>query len=98
MGMVVHWRRQPFDVYIGRPSKWGNPFSIGEKHGSRLEVIQKYEDWIFGRIVLSGRTPPTIEAIREELAGKVLGCWCAPLPCHGDVLSGIANADLDEVV
>ena len=36
---------QPYDVYIGRPSKWGNPFRIGPD-GNREEVIRKYRDWI----------------------------------------------------
>ena len=42
---VVHCKKAPFDVYIGRPSKWGNPFIIG-KHGTREEVINKYEAYI----------------------------------------------------
>jgi hypothetical protein len=74
---VVHCRQEPFEVYIGRPSKWGNPFVIG-KHGTRAEVIAKYEAWL--------RKTPDLLAALPDLHGKVLGCWCAPLPCHGDVL------------
>ena len=42
---VVHCKKEPYDIYIGRPSKWGNPFSIG-KDGTREEVIEKYREWI----------------------------------------------------
>lgn len=74
--------RAAYDVYIGRPSKWGNPFVIG-KDGDRAEVLRKYEAWL--------RTRPELLAALPELRGKVLGCWCAPEPCHGDVLSRLAN-------
>jgi hypothetical protein len=79
---VVHCKKEPYDVYIGRPSKWGNPFIIG-RDGSREECIALYRDWVKGR-------PELIESI-DELKGRTLGCWCAPLPCHGDVLMEIAN-------
>ena len=76
---VVHCKKEPYDVYIGRPSKWGNPFEIG-KDGDRMEVLRKYRMWI-----------STQQLPFEELKGKVLGCWCAPLPCHGDILMELAN-------
>jgi hypothetical protein len=76
-GMVVHCRRDRFDVYIGRPSKWGNPFVIG-RDGDRDEVIRKYKEWILSQ--------PELLRDLKELDGKVLGCWCAPKKCHGDVL------------
>lgn len=69
-------------VYIGRPSKWGNPFQIG-KDGTREEVIQKYRDWLL-------RTPQRMEEL-HELRGKNLVCWCYPKACHGDVLLELAN-------
>lgn len=80
---VVHCKKSPYDVYIGRPTKWGNPFLIGP-HGTREEVIKKFEK-------LVRKDPHMIRSIKEELRGKTLGCWCAPLPCHGDVLLKIAN-------
>lgn len=79
---VVHCKRSEFDVYIGRPSKWGNPFVIG-RHGDRAAVIAKYEAWI--------RSQPRLMAALPELRGKVLGCWCTPQPCHGDVLVRLAD-------
>jgi hypothetical protein len=80
---VVHCKKEPFDVYIGRPSKWGNPFKIG-KDGSREEVIQKYRRWILANPVLVAQVP-------TELRGKKLGCWCKPNACHGDVLAELAD-------
>ena len=81
--LVVHCKKEPYDVYIGRPSKWGNPFVLG-KDGNREEVIAKYKAWIEAQ-------PALLEAAKKELKGKTLGCWCAPLSCHGDILVGIAN-------
>jgi hypothetical protein len=74
---VVHCQRASYDVYIGRPSKWGNPFVIG-KDGTREEVIVKYEKYI--------RANKKLMAALPELKDKVLGCWCAPRSCHGDIL------------
>lgn len=81
-------KKAPKDaVYIGRPSKWGNPFSIG-KDGTRDEVIAKYEQWV--------QTQPQLLAdIKAELRGKDLVCFCAPLKCHGDVIIKLANSLAD---
>ena len=81
---VVHCKRESYDVYIGRGSKWGNPYS--HKQGtkakyivaSREEAIAKYKEWIF--------TQPQLLADLEELRNKRLGCWCRPKICHGDIL------------
>jgi hypothetical protein len=73
-------------VYIGRPSKWGNPFAIG-KDGDRDEVIAKYRQWLLAR-------PDMMEAAKRELFGKDLVCFCAPKGCHGDVLLEMANAEV----
>lgn len=80
--MVVHCKRDSYDVYIGRPSKWGNPFSIG-KDGTREGVIDKYRDFM--------RNNKELMDSLHELKGKVLGCWCAPKACHGDVLVELAT-------
>lgn len=81
--LVVHCKRAAHDVCIGRPSKWGNPFVIG-RDGTRDEVIARYEAWLLEQ-------PELVDAL-AELAGKTLGCWCAPRACHGDVLARLANA------
>ena len=86
MTRVVHWKKEKFDIYIGRGSKWGNPFMIG-RDGTRKEVIEKFEEWILSR-------PWTIPVIKAELKGKILGCWCKPdKACHGDVLAKIAEEE-----
>ena len=77
MTKVVHCKREPYDVYIGRPSKWGNPFPIDKNH-SREKVIMQYRDWI--------KTQQELMSSLSELKDKVLGCWCYPKACHGDVL------------
>jgi hypothetical protein len=68
-------------VYVGRPSKWGNPFVVG-KDGSREEVLKKFRDYIL-----------TSELMGDihELQGKDLVCWCSPLDCHADILRELAN-------
>jgi hypothetical protein len=79
---VVHYKKERYDVYIGRPSKWGNPYSIG-KDGTRKEVIEKYRKYLLSNKALLNDL--------YELEGKVLGCWCKPKACHGDVLAELVN-------
>ncbi len=66
-------------IYVGRPSKFGNPYEIG-RDGSREEVIQKYEAWL-----LTADNGLSIADLLQ-LKGKDLVCWCAPLACHAEVL------------
>jgi len=82
MGKVVHCKKEKYDVYIGRPSKWGNPYIIG-KDGTREEVLEKYNNYIRGQ--------PKLLRDTRLLRGLVLGCWCAPDRCHGDILLELAN-------
>ncbi len=83
MATVVHCKKEPYDIYIGRPHKglagsiWQNPFEI-DVDGDRERVIQLYEEYIRGSVRMQRFLP--------QLVGKRLGCWCAPKPCHGDVL------------
>ena len=69
-------------VYIGRPSKWGNPYIRGV-HGTKSEVIQKYEEYL--------RNSPELLKALSELNGKDLVCWCSPRPCHGNVIIKLIN-------
>jgi len=86
---VVHCKKEEFDVYVGRGSKWGNPYShkggtlAEEAVGSRAEAIKKYEEYLLSNKDLMRDLP--------ELKGKVLGCWCKPKSCHGDILIKYAN-------
>jgi hypothetical protein len=88
-------------VYVGRPTKWGNPFKVGsvikvDHGGAHLDVrtiktldeaVAEYEFCMFMM-----QNWPTLEEVRNELRGKNLVCWC-PLhqKCHADVLLKIAN-------
>lgn len=95
---VINIRRDAFEVkvaiaaaqyvYIGRPSKWGNPFTfkpgtLAEFVVPKDECIPRFEAWI--------RTQPHLMAALHELCGKTLGCWCKPGPCRGDVLARLAD-------
>ena len=90
---VVHCKKENYDVYIGRPSKWGNPFThIKDKKTSakyicatRDEAIDKYEEWI-----TKGDGQHLLKDL-HELKDKTLGCWCKPKRCHGDVLKKLVE-------
>lgn len=75
---LVHFKKAPYDVYIGRPSKWGNPHPKEEGKRTRSEAIAAYKEYILSN--------PELLADLHELEGKTLGCWCYPQQCHGDVL------------
>lgn len=88
---VVHCKKEEYDVYIGRPSKWGNPFThLQDKStkaqfivATREEAIEKYREWIL-------KQPELLNDLKE-LKGKTLGCWCKPQACHGDILVELIN-------
>ena len=78
-------------IYVGRPSKWGNPFKMNDpllpaglsREGKRKAVIAEYKRYIL-------RDKDLIAQL-VELRGKDLVCWCAPLPCHANILLELAN-------
>jgi hypothetical protein len=92
---VVHFKKESFDIYIGRPSKWGNPFShkndtLAEfKVKDRKEAIAKYEQYLISN--------KTLMKSLYELKGKTLGCWCKPQSCHGDILAKWADGFGNEI-
>jgi len=85
----------PNTVYVGRPTKWGNPWMIGQQVGpatppmSREEAVENYRKWVLA----NRQGPERYRLPLEQLRGKNLACFC-PLdqPCHADVLLEIANA------
>ena len=80
---VVNRKKSPYDFYIGRGSKWGNPFEMKNySKDERDRVCDEYEKWFW-----TTDLPKQI----GELKGKVLGCYCKPLRCHGDFLARLAN-------
>ena len=102
------WRMPPNTVYVGRGSRWGNPFPIDHARQYHAEMgqpdngesprntaVRWYREWLAGDD-LDGELPPppVAEEIRRELRGKNLACWC-PIgqPCHADILLELANRD-----
>lgn len=88
------WRMPPNTVYVGRGSKWGNPFRVGV-NGDAAECVRKYARWLLPyshRAERSGLddfmiASANLDEIRLELAGKNVACWCREgEPCHGDLL------------
>jgi hypothetical protein len=84
MCIVVNVREKECDVFIGRPSKWGNPYSHVKgtppefKVKDRSEAITKFESYLLSNKEL-------MDAL-HELKYKKLGCFCKPLRCHGDII------------
>ena len=92
---VKGWRMPANAIYVGRPTKWGNPFEIGQKFGGIKAVTVKgllrvYRSYVNSRLYYSPH-------YLDELKGKNLACWCKVtekglrVPCHADVLLEIAN-------
>jgi len=83
-----HDPQRPRDaVYVGRPSKWGNPHVVvGSKRG---EALARYRADI--EALDPNQAHAFVNECITELRGKDLVCWCAPLPCHADILLKIAN-------
>lgn len=102
--LVVHIKRAPYEVYVGRNSAgrpsdadpecpWGNPFSTNEaKHKLQTDIqtrTKQYLNWLLA-------SPAMVTRVRAELPGQVLGCWCSPKYCHGWVLAALANCSARE--
>ena len=111
MTTVVHFKKAPYDVYIGRPSTgghehFGNPFTHKEGTRAKLvmptrkEAIEAFGEWLEGvsHPDVNPEQRAWILAHLEDLRGKRLGCWCAPLACHGHVLARIVDGPEIEVV
>ena len=93
MTRVVHCKKEKYDVYIGRPSKWGNLFTHKADGktlakyivSTREDAVNAYREWI-----TNGEGQYLLDDL-YELKDKVLGCWCKPLSCHGDVLAELVE-------
>lgn len=84
-----HKNAPPDAVYVGRPTKWGNPYEIG-KDGTREEVIQKYRAFVEEL----RHTSDLFIADLQELKGKDLVCYCVPKACHAEILLELANGKM----
>ncbi|MFI6510075.1 DUF4326 domain-containing protein [Streptosporangium sp. NPDC050855] len=95
------WRKPEGAVVVSRPSRWGNPFKIGEVFRFAendeliMGVVRNHEQAVdLFRRYLAAR-PDLRDMIRAELAGRDLCCWCKPEdPCHADVLLAVANEEM----
>jgi hypothetical protein len=87
------WRKPEGVVVVARPTRWGNPFTVGKDAADRAESVAMFEDWVQG-------DDPRAHWIREHvhgLAGRTLACWCPqPGPCHALVLARMADEDAVE--
>jgi len=92
--LVVHCKIKPYDVYIGRSKdpkkgKWGNPYSHEEgtlaeyKVATREEAVECFRKYLLKNVDLMKQI--------LTLKGKVLGCWCKPKSCHGDIIVEFIN-------
>jgi len=87
------WRLPDGAVVVARPTKWGNPYRIGDPGiDDRATAVARFATLLAGRGDAADRPYPSDAEIRTELAGKDLACWC-PLdqPCHAQVLLELAN-------
>jgi len=78
---VVNLRHDNCDIRIDRHSEFGNPFRITTTC-SREQAIQFYKEYFLARINNDENFRNQVLALK----GLKLGCWCKPLPCHGDVI------------
>lgn len=102
MKNLVHFKKEYFDVYIGRPTKWGNPWShknntLAEfQVNTREEAIENYRKWLSGEdfenVLIEQRK--WILKNLPCLKDKILGCWCAPKSCHGEILLDLLNKEV----
>lgn len=86
MTTVHNKYKEKYDVYIGRPTIFGNPYEIG-KDGNREDVVNKYRKYFTERI----QTDMSFRRQVLTLRGKRLGCFCKPKECHGDVICEYLN-------
>jgi Domain of unknown function (DUF4326) len=81
------WQQPINSIYVGRPTKWGNPYKVGPGHHTVDEAVTLY-----CRDLITGSLPFSVEDVIRELRGKDLVCWCKlDALCHADVLLAVAN-------
>jgi len=83
-------RGEPYDIYIGRGTPWGNPYRVGNQEG---EFTRDVSIDLFRKHFLTDiLNDPDKRAGLISLRGYRLGCHCRPLRCHGDVIAGYLNS------
>lgn len=96
------WRAPEGAIYVGRPSKWGNPWKVGQTYWrqdglpwhiwDRQSAVLAFRFWLIDILDPTRADCASVREALAELRGHDLLCWC-PLdqPCHADVLLEIAN-------
>lgn len=92
---VVHCKKEDYDLMVDRTTIFGNPFRV-EKEEDREKMVDRYRHWLqtgenYGHPDATEEKRQNILNNLDKLEGKVLGCWCKPKKCHGDVLVELAN-------
>ena len=88
-GLSNKKKGESYDVFIGRGSIYGNPYSVKEI-GSRDEVIRMHE-YDFERGLLN--KCDEIKTSLGAMEGAALGCYCSPMRCHGEVYVRYINSN-----
>lgn len=91
------WRMPSNAIYVGRPSRFGNPCHVGMfRDYTHEQAVADHAKWLKRdpSAPWYALTPPTTKEIRAALRGKDLACWCpVGKPCHADTLLKIANGN-----
>lgn len=87
--VINYYRPRGPYVYVGRPSMWGNPFPLKDttNDAHRAQVIEQFKLYFYARI----ERDPAFRASLIALRGRDLGCFCAPKPCHADIILAYVN-------
>lgn len=101
--LIFNRRLDPYDVYVGRGSEWGNPFTV-QQYG-RGSAVQKFYAYLLEKIKADSAY---LERLKYCLEGKRLGCYCAPkggltidrepVLCHGQILARAARGDYEWIL
>ena len=76
---VRGWRMPANTVYVGRPTRWGNPYKPS-RYADPKGCLIDYKHWLKGKLFEDG-------SFLDSLIGRDLACWCRlDQPCHADVL------------
>lgn len=96
--VAVNIYKEKYDVYCGRAGKgqdgyFGNPFKLTSE-SQRGDTLEKFREYFYNRL----ESDPEFKMRVGKLKGKRLGCFCAPKPCHADIIAEYVNGLTEEIV